>query len=602
MIDIKDKVECCGCDACGDICPKDCIHFDTDIEGFWYPVVDLKKCIDCHLCEKVCPIIHADEVKKNDYEYPICYAAENKNIEVVFDSTSGGLFSALAALTYANSGYVGGAIFNDDMSVSHYISSEKKDLPRLRSSKYLQSKLEGFYRQVKEALVRGSRVLVCGTPCEMAALRLFLGKDYESLIIVDFICRGINSPKVWRKYLDTFEERYGSPVVYAKAKSKEYGWRNLTQKVTLANGKSYFETAATSLYTQGYLNTNVYCRPSCYDCRFKGFPRIADITLADFWGVEKIAKGFDKNLGTSLVMINSKKGEEYFERIKAKINCFQVPFDSILQGNPALVASLPPPAVDRNDFFTDLNEKTFTEVAEKYIKTKITWKRKIRNAVRFALRVARETRLQPAAVYKTIKYSGLKNLLNQKGLIVAPCCILDISKKAKININGICSIGRKDVFKKSRLETRLLLEDGAVFNIEGNNFISYGADIEVFRGATLSLKGGKYNGHTGANIGLTISCMEAIEIGVDVQIGRNVTIRDNNGNHFMNIQGYKNSKPIVLKEKSWLCEQCTIMSGVTVGEGAVVGAKAVVFSNVPDHSLVSGNPAKIIYNDVLWKY
>lgn len=124
MIDIKDKVECCGCDACGDICPKDCIHYETDIEGFWYPVVDLKKCIDCDLCEKVCPIIHSDEVKQNDYEHPICYAAENKNIEVVFDSTSGGLFSALAVLTYSNSGYVGGAVFNDDMSVSHYISSK----------------------------------------------------------------------------------------------------------------------------------------------------------------------------------------------------------------------------------------------------------------------------------------------------------------------------------------------------------------------------------------------------------------------------------------------------------------------------------------------
>lgn len=113
-------------------------------------------------------------------------------------------------------------------------------------------------------------------------IKILLRKDYENLIIVDFVCRGTNSPKVWRKYLDTFEERYGSPVVYCKAKSKEYGWRNLTQKVVLANGKAYYEPKDSNNYTKGYLQTGVFCRPSCYECKFKGYPRIADITLADF--------------------------------------------------------------------------------------------------------------------------------------------------------------------------------------------------------------------------------------------------------------------------------------------------------------------------------
>lgn len=602
MIEIKDKVQCCGCNACGDVCPKGCIHYETDIEGFWYPVVDKENCINCHLCEKVCPVIHADELKHNDYEKAICYAAENKNIEVVFDSTSGGLFSALASNMYKDNGYVGGAIFNEDMSVRQYISADKNDLPKLRSSKYLQSRLDGFFKQVKDLLVKGEKVLVCGAPCQMAAMRTFLGKDYANLIIADFICRGINSPKVWRKYIDTFEERYGSPVVYAKAKSKEYGWHNLTQKVTLANGKSYFETGSVSLFTQGYLRTGVYCRPSCYDCKFKGFPRISDITLADFWGVEKLGKGFDKNLGTSLVMLNSKKGEAYFEQIKTRLNCIQVPFESMLAGNPALVKPLDPPKVNRAEFFKALDSQTFTEVASKYITTNISWKRRLKNFLRFGLRVVRETHLQPAAVYKTIKYSGLKNLFNQKGLIISPHCVLNISKKAKININGVCSIGQKLHFTKSRLETRFLLQDGATFNIEGNNILSYGADIEIFKGATFTMLGGRYTGHAGANIGLTVSCMDSITIEKDVQIGRNVTIRDNNGNHFMNLQGYKNTKPVILKEKSWLCEQCLVMMGVTVGEGAIVGARAVALANVPAHALVSGNPAQIIYNDVLWKY
>ena len=304
MIDISDKAMCCGCNACGDVCAHDAITFKTDIEGFWYPEVDKSKCTDCGLCEKVCPIINIDTLKKNNLKQSICYVAEHKDIEVVFDSTSGGLFSALADIMYRNKGYVGGAIFNEDFSVRQYISPDKKDLIKLRSSKYLQSNFTGFYKQLRGLLKKGENVLVCGSPCQMAALRSFLRKDYENLIIVDFVCRGTNSPKVWRKYLDTFEERYGSPVVYCKAKSKEYGWRNLTQKVVLANGKAYYEPKDSNNYTKGYLQTGVFCRPSCYECKFKGYPRIADITLADFWGVENVKKVMDKNLGLSLSLIH----------------------------------------------------------------------------------------------------------------------------------------------------------------------------------------------------------------------------------------------------------------------------------------------------------
>ncbi|MBO7597380.1 MAG: Coenzyme F420 hydrogenase/dehydrogenase, beta subunit C-terminal domain, partial [Bacteroidales bacterium] len=320
MISIQNKIDCCGCNACGDACNKKAITFKTDIEGFWYPEVDKDKCNNCGLCEKVCPIINVKELKKNDLPQSVCYAAEHKNLEVVFDSTSGGLFSALADIMYKKEGYVGGAVFNDDFSVKQYISNDKADLPRIRRSKYLQSNFEGFYSQVKELLKNGEKVLVCGSPCQMAALRSFLKKDYEKLIIADYICRGINSPKVWRKYLDSFEERYGSKVVYCKAKSKEYGWRNLTQKVILENGKAYYETKDQSNITKGYLRTGVYCRPSCYDCKFKGYPRIADITLADFWGIEKVNTSMEKNLGTSLVVVNSQKGAKYFEEVKKRIN------------------------------------------------------------------------------------------------------------------------------------------------------------------------------------------------------------------------------------------------------------------------------------------
>lgn len=600
MINITNKKDCCGCNACGDICPQQAIAFKTDMEGFWYPEVDAEKCNDCGACERACPITNAAELKKNDLEQSVCYAAEHKNLEVVFDSTSGGLFSALADVMYKEGGSVGGAVFNDDFSVRHFISGDKKDLPRLRSSKYLQSSLAGFYREVKDLLKNDARVLVCGCPCQMAALRSFLAKDYGNLIIADFICRGVNSPKVWRKYLDSFEERYGSPVAYAKAKSKEYGWRNLTQKVVLENGKSYYETGDESLYTIGYLRTNVYCRPSCYDCRFKGFPRIADITLADFWGIEKFSKSIDKNLGTSLAMVNSSKGAAYFEGVKARINYIEAPFESILKGNPALAKPLDPPTIDRKLFFEDLDATSFIETAKKYFPPKKSLKRTAKKFLGTGLAILKDTKMHFVPVAQMLRHNHYLKCFGAfwegRGLVPSRHCVIEIGRDARIAINGIFRLGAKKL-GSSKLETRLLVENGGALHVENDLLIMYGADIEVFNGGTL-----RFGGGSGSNINCTIICADKIEIGKNVMIGRNVTIRDNNGGHYLNRQGYRDSRPVLIGDKAWLCEGCTIMPGAHIGEGAIVGAHAFVTGNVPAHALVSGNPARIVDEDVLWKY
>jgi len=598
MINIQNKADCCGCNACGDACPKQAITFKTDNEGFWYPEVDTVKCTNCGLCESVCPIIHVKELKKNDLPQSICYAAEHKNLEVVFDSTSGGIFSALADIMYKGGGYVGGAVFNDDFSVRQYISNDKADLPRLRSSKYLQSRLDGFYVQVRDLLKKGEKVLVCGSPCQMAALRAFLRKDYDNLIIVDYICRGINSPKVWRKYLDSYEERYGSKVVYCKAKSKEYGWRNLTQKVILANGKAYYETKDQSNFTKGYLQTGVYCRPSCYDCKFKGYPRIADITLADFWGIEKVNKSMEKNLGTSLVMINSKKGESYFELVKKRINYIEVPFNSIEAGNRSLNLSINAPKVDRNDFFADLDRMSFLQIADKYIKNKrIGKKALIKKCLGYVRTVLKTTQMRPVALWQFLKYNTMSEITHGNVLIPTPYCTIDIHKNAVVKKKGISILGKKIKFSKAKIETRLLVEKDATLELGDGTIIGYGSDVEVFKGAKLT-----FGGAGGSNIGLTIICGNHIEIGRHTMIGRNVTIRDNNGSHYINRQGYKNSSPVIIGDKAWLCEQCTIMNGVKIGDGAIVGAKSFVIRNVPAHTMVSGHPAEVVDEEVLWKY
>ena len=597
MISIKNKVDCCGCNACGDVCAQGAISFAIDQEGFWYPEVDMDKCTKCGLCEKVCPIINVKDLKKNDLPQSICYAAEHKNLEVVFDSTSGGLFSALADVMYKSGGYVGGAVFNEDFSVRQYISNDKNDLPRLRSSKYLQSRLDGFYKQVRELLKAGEKVLVCGSPCQMAALRAFLRKDYENLIIADYICRGINSPKVWRKYLDSYEERYGSRVVYCKAKSKEFGWRNLTQKVILENGKAYYETKDQSNFTKGYLRTGVYCRPSCYDCKFKGYPRISDITLADFWGIEKVDKSMEKNLGTSLVMINSKKGEAYFEQVKKRINYVPVPFNSIEAGNRSLNLSVNPPKVDREQFFKDLDAMSFVELAQKYnFDGPLTTKRKLYNFAKYLYLIARTTRLHPKPLFQFFKYNCCSEIMHKNVIIPTPYTVIDVRKGGKIVKKGVTVIGHKK-FPKSRLETRILVDRNATIQFKGSCSIGYGADIEAHPNSVISFGEG-----SGSNIGATIICQEKVEIGNHAMLGRHVTIRDNNGNHYMNRQGYKNTRPVVIGDKVWLTEQCTVMPGVTIGDGAIIGALSMVVRNVPAYSLAMGNPAEVIDENILWKY
>ena len=602
MLNLQRKEDCCGCNACGDICPTNAITFKTDLEGFWYPEIDSNLCIDCGLCDKTCPILHVEEFKTNKIEKPKCFAAINKNLEVRFDSTSGGMFSALSDKMYKDGGFVGGAIFNPDFSVKHYISNDKKDLEKLRSSKYLQSSALGFYREVKSLLKNNEKVLVCGTPCQMVGLRSFLGKEYENLIIVDFICLGINSPKIFRKYLDYLEHKYMSKVVYFKSKNKELGWRQLTSKIIFENGDICYDTKDTNYFTRGYLETSVYSRPSCYKCKFKGFPRTADITIADFWGVENVVgKHYDMDLGTSLVMINSEKGKEYYSLITKQ--SIEVSFEAASKGNRALFKSLNPPTVDRDSFFRDLNNLDFKYVVEKYIKRSenISLKKKAINLVKFCLSLYRHCGFNVFCILKNLHLNFLKrsirtNIFRGKYIIVAPHTIVDIKKGAKVEIKGCIILGEKK-FKSSKLETRLLVEKGAEFSC-GNFKLGYGSDIEVFSGARLVIEG-----DSGTNTNATIICGEEIIIKKGTMLGRDVTIRDNNGNHYISRRGYKNTRPIVIGQHSWLCEGCTIMLGTKLGVGVIVGAKAYVpGGHHKSHTLLMGNPATIVDEDVYWKY
>ena len=610
MINIQNKVDCCGCNACGDVCAHDAITFKTDIEGFWYPEVDKDKCTDCHLCEKVCPIINVKELH-NDYETPLCYAAMHKNYEVRFDSTSGGLFSAFAEKIYRDGGYVGGAIWENDngiWNIRHFISNDKNDLPKLRSSKYGQSDATGIYKKIKELLKSGEKVLICSAPCQIAALKSFLRKDYDNLITIDFICRGVNSMKIWHKRDADYERDYGSKIVYKKEKNKELGWKNLTFKVKFADGQVRYEPRNVSISTRGYLKTNVFSRPSCYDCRFKGQQRNADITLADFWRIEKVDISMDDNLGTSLVMVHSKKGKDLLHSIQQKIKIVEIPYEQVADKNPMLLQSQPAPLVDRKAFYEDLDKGTFNDVANKYFPFE---NKGLKYRLKQLLSVAKEIHhnygfnifLLPRFIYYNFMKKNIKTHFMKNGLFYpSKHTVVKIHPKAKLELKGPLSIGRP-FMKGSKLESRFLMAEGASMKVDSGFYCRYGADIEIFKGASLLIKDDLFcQREGGPNIGFTLICGDHIEMGEECRIGRNVTIRDNNGHHYLSLQGYKESKPVIIGKHVWICEGATIMQGVKIGDGAIIGAHSVVYSNVPAYSLVSGNPAKVVQTNVYWKY
>lgn len=611
MINVTDKSQCCGCNACGDACPKDAITFKTDHEGFWYPEVNQDLCINCGLCEKACPVINVDKLKKNDFEMPRCYAAMHKNNDVRFESTSGGLFSAFAEKMYRDQGYVGGAVVDTEKGgVKHFISADKEDLAKLRKSKYEQSRLNGFYRQVRDLLKAGEKVLVCGSPCQMAALRSFLNyKDYENLIILDFVCRGTNSPLVSKKYSEYLERRYGSKLIYANAKNKELGWHTMAVKHKFENGKYVYIPADRNWFSRGYLKTGVFCRPSCYECKFKGFPRIADITLADFWGIEKLNKEMDDNVGTSLVLINSKKGEKFFEAISQKIKSQEFTPEQAYAKNPSLLTPLDPPKIDRESFFKDLNSMNFEDCAEKHFPFPkgLPWKRKFMRFWRIIKKAMKATpwyALRPKLqffYYNFLCKEVKASVWNAQYILPHTDVVIDFHKGAKVEINAPLVLGFKYV-KGSHLETRLKVDNGGTLRVDSQICFGYGSDVQVRPGALLHAVDNGIGRDSGANRNLTLVCGEHIEIGQDVRMGSNVTIRDNNGDHVMSIQGYKNSRPVKIGQHAWLCEGCTIMSGVKIGDGGIVGAHAVVYNSVKPFTMVAGNPAQLVHEDVHWKF
>ncbi len=354
MIHIQDKKDCCGCNACVQHCPKQCITMKEDSEGFLYPKIDDSLCIDCGLCNKVCPVINQGDVRQ-----PIgVYAAKNPNEEIRRQSSSGGIFTMLAERIIDNGGVVFGAVFDEKWDVEHRYTETIEGIAAFRGSKYVQGRIGGIFKQAEVFLKQGRRVLFSGTPCQIAGLKLFLRKEYDNLITIDFICHGVPSPRIWQKYLeekinDLVTEK--SDIENVSFRDKSTGWSSYSFLITCNSDKvTHSELASKNPFMQGFL-ANLYLRPSCHNCPTKKLKSGSDLTLGDFWGIQNHYPKFSDDKGVSLVLINSEKGQKIFDLLKTEN--IVVTYFSALVGNPSIEHSVAEPKY-RKEFFERFIEGT----------------------------------------------------------------------------------------------------------------------------------------------------------------------------------------------------------------------------------------------------
>ena len=394
MIEITQKEHCSGCSACVHICPKHSISFQEDKEGFLYPKVDLETCIDCGLCEKVCPIINQD----SEREPQEVYAAKNDDENIRLKSSSGGVFTLLAEKIIEEGGVVFGARFNENWEVVHDYTDTIEGLEQFRGSKYVQSTVGESFKQAETFLKAGRKVMFTGTPCHIAGLKKFLRKDYKNLLAVDFVCHGVPSPLVWRMYLEEEIARQGdagknsvlaspkdTPVLTGvNFRDKSVGWKKFSFALSFSKASAVGEqnTVLSSVFTENdYMRAfllNLSLRPSCYNCPAKAGKSGADITIGDFWGIENVQPELDDDRGMS-VLVNY--NEIKCRSIISELYLHAVSYPEILVSNPCLEKSVNKP-VNRDFFFSQLMRKGFNCAVNKTCSTKF-----INRLIRYAYRI-----------------------------------------------------------------------------------------------------------------------------------------------------------------------------------------------------------------------
>lgn len=357
---IIDKGKCCGCSACMSICPKDAITMQSDKEGFLYPHINDELCVNCGLCKKVCTFQNGYD-KEKSAEVPAGYAIKHKNEDIRANSRSGGMFTALSDhILDTLGGVVYGAGYEEHFKVVHKCAHTKEERDEFRGSKYVQSDMNGCFREIKERLKNNETVLFSGTACQTAALRQYCGEKLEkNLYLVDIVCHGVPSPMIWQDFLKTREKEFHGKVEKVDFRNKrKFGW-NTHHETIVIKGKEISSRIYTKLFYK-----DAMLRPSCYQCIYTNKQRPSDVTLADFWGHEKAVPEFHTdNKGLSLVLGNTEKGRKWIESVLDSVDYIDV------TGYPYRHTNMKRPTTrpeDREQVWEEYFDKGFVHVAEKY--------------------------------------------------------------------------------------------------------------------------------------------------------------------------------------------------------------------------------------------
>ena len=294
-----------------------------------------------------------------NWKQPKVYAVKHKDEMTRAASRSGGIFTALSDQVLSNGGVVYGCVLTEEFDAVHIRTDNAEDRNRMRGSKYIQSKLGDTFKSVKTDLDAKKSVLFSGTSCQVAGLKKYIGKEYDNLFCVDIVCHGVPSKKIWEAYLRWQEQKMHSKVASVDFRNKkDFGWHDHVETLCFENGKSTSSRVFKELF---YGHTVL--RPSCYECPYKSVMHPGDITIADYWGIEKAAPEFDDNKGVSLVLVNNEAGEKIFEKVKKRLIWKQTKLEDSMQ--PPLKAPFPKPD-NREQFWSDFKNKSFEYVAKKY--------------------------------------------------------------------------------------------------------------------------------------------------------------------------------------------------------------------------------------------
>lgn len=352
-------IDCVGCCACANACPKNCLNMVASKDGFLHPQIQKDNCVNCGACEKACPVINKNPKGKESIQ---ACSVFSKNDNIRISSSSGGLFYTVAKYIIENNGIVYGAAFDKDLYLSHKGVDSVEDLCLLQGSKYIQSDIKLCFREIKKHLATNRPVLFCGTPCQVEGLLCYLKKPYENLFTLDFICHGVPSPKAWQEYIKYQEKVFSSKACSTYFRDKSNGWLSFSSKVEFVNKTEYLEVHYKDTYMKAFLQ-NISLRKSCYDCKFKSVNRNSDITMGDLWGIKNILPHITDDKGVSVAFVQSEKGKYLLEQVKDFLWLQEISADLAIANNSAMIKSVYEHSF-RDYFFDKLGKQNFKSLVE----------------------------------------------------------------------------------------------------------------------------------------------------------------------------------------------------------------------------------------------